>query len=182
MIGGQDSIAAGAAEMAKRATFLKGEYAGYRAALDRLAADEELTQVGPGTPGGGVSAKVLASGRVRRRAQGRAAPGPRAGRGPRAVQGQVRPSRASRAPLPAPGHVARIRHRPGTRHHVLLSRLGVRRERPDPGDPGRAGRQHAQGPAVARRLPGARVQGAGLRLYGAARGAPALPGLRFVRA
>ena len=38
--------------MAKRATFLRSEYDGYRAALDELAADEELTQVGPGTPGG----------------------------------------------------------------------------------------------------------------------------------
>ena len=38
--------------MAKRATFLRGEYAGYRAALDKLAVDKELTQVGPGTPGG----------------------------------------------------------------------------------------------------------------------------------
>ena len=38
--------------MAERATFLRGEYEGYRAALDRLAVDEELTQVGPGDAGG----------------------------------------------------------------------------------------------------------------------------------
>ena len=42
--------------MAKRATYLKGEYAGYRAALDRLAVDEALTQVGPGTPGASICA------------------------------------------------------------------------------------------------------------------------------
>ena len=38
--------------MTTRATFLRGEYAGYQGALDRLTIDEELTQVGPGTPGG----------------------------------------------------------------------------------------------------------------------------------
>ena len=38
--------------MTKRATFLRGEYAGYQGALDKLVADKELTQVGPGTPGG----------------------------------------------------------------------------------------------------------------------------------
>ena len=38
--------------MTKRATFLKGEYGGYQGALDKLAEDKELTQVGPGTPGG----------------------------------------------------------------------------------------------------------------------------------
>ncbi len=38
--------------MTKRATFLKGEYTGYQGALDKLAVDKELTQVGPGTPGG----------------------------------------------------------------------------------------------------------------------------------
>ena len=38
--------------MSERASFLRGEYAGYQGALDRLAEDKELTQVGPGTPGG----------------------------------------------------------------------------------------------------------------------------------
>ena len=38
--------------MTKRVTFLKGEYTGYQGALDKLAVDKELTQVGPGTPGG----------------------------------------------------------------------------------------------------------------------------------
>ena len=38
--------------MSDRATFLRGEYGGYQGALDQLAADEELTRVGPGTPGG----------------------------------------------------------------------------------------------------------------------------------
>ena len=41
-------------------------------------------------------------------------------------------------------------------HPLLLSRLAVRLRRHDPGDAGRAGRQHAEGPAVPRRLPDAR--------------------------
>jgi hypothetical protein len=65
-------------------------------------------------------------------------------------------------------HLARVWADLRERDTVLLSRVAVRRRRHDPRNAGRAGRQHAEGTPVSRRLSGARVSRAGVRLYGAA--------------
>ena len=62
-------------------------------------------------------------------------------------------------------------------HPLLLSRLAVRLRRHDPRNPGRAGRQHAEGPAVPRRLSGARGARPRLRLSGPARREAGVPDL-----
>ncbi len=159
--------------MSERAPFLNTAYSAYHH-RERPAEDEELTRVGPGTPCGEYLRRfwqpVILAERIGRAAAAAAHPRRGSGRVPR----QERRHRPPGTALPASRHLARIR--PGRRqgHPLLLSRLAVRLRRHDPRDPGRAGRQHAEGPAVSRRLSGARTCGAGLRLYGAAGQAAAI--------
>ena len=143
--------------------------------------DPELTEVGPGTAGGEYLRRFWqpvafvrelgpAPLRVRILGEDLVVFRDRAGHDRRAAPA-----------LRAPRDVARVRHSRRARSPVLLSRLGVRRRRPLPGDARRASRQ----PAVRARRPGRlsspRVHRARLRVPRAARSAAAVSPVRQLR-
>ena len=165
--------------MSERAPFLNTAYSAYHH-RERPADDEELTRVGPGTPCGEYLRRfwqpVILSSEL--------------GDLPRRLRILGEDLVAFRDKSGAIGLLELHCPHRGTslefgligekRHPLLLSRLAVRRRRHDPRNAGRAGRQHAQGPALSRRLSGARARRAGLRLYGAAGQEAALPGPRYL--
>src|SRR5262249_45378822 len=90
-------------------------------------------------------APLLAAGGARRRADGPAAreAGAAAGREPSAVSGRAGPLRPAAPALPAPRRRPRLRPAGERRLALLFPPLAVRRDRPMPGDAGRAREQPA---------------------------------------
>ena len=125
-------------------------------------------------PDGRAPSPLLAAGRRGERArrqpdQARASDG----RGPRPLPRPWRPLRPDRPPLPASPRRYGARLGRGNRHPLLVSRLARGRERPLPRT---ALRRHDQSEAVEgglrdNSLPGERMRGSALRLYGPAAGA-----------
>ena len=159
---------------ATRAPFLKTRYGGYFH-RDIPEEDAELTHVGPGTPGGEYLRRFWQPVLLLRRSEGPAAQVRMLGEDLVAFRDRQRRGRPPRAALPASRHLARIRAGRREGHPLLLSRLAVRRRRHDPRNPGRAGRQHPQRPALSWRLSGARGDGIVFAYMGPPDKKPAFP-------
>ena len=111
-----------------------GPYGGYH--KNTIPAhDPELTETDAGNAHGRVHAALLAPGVYVRRADRHAPVHQDTRRGAGRVPRQERQDRRSSCPLRPPRRIPRVRPGAGTRDHVLLSRLGVRRGWPLPGDP-----------------------------------------------
>src|SRR5438093_1516667 len=164
-------------EAALAAALKAGRLARARGAAARSAADAHRSRHAVRR----VPATVLAAGGLRARPRRRAAAHPDHGRGPRGLPRPLGPRRPAAAAVLPPRDLARVRHPPGARHPLLLSRLGLRRGRSHPRDARRARRQHAQAAALPRGVPDPRVLRPRLRLHGAARRAARLPDVRHVR-
>ena len=153
--------------MSERAPFLNTAYSAYHH-RERPAEDEELTRVGPGTPCGEYLRRfwqpVILSSEL--------------GELPRRLRILGEDLVAFRDKSGAIGLLElHCPHRGTSLEFGLIGDKGIRCcyhgwlfdvRRHDPRDPGRARRQHVEGPAVSRRLSGARILGPGLCLYGAA--------------
>ena len=153
--------------MATRAPFLTTRYGGYHH-RDVPAEDAELTHVGPDTPCGEYMRRFwqpicfaddLRDLPLRVRILGEDLVVFRDFRRCRGAPGVA---------LSAPGHLAGVWPDRRAGDTLLLPRLALRRGRDHPGDPGRAGHEHAEGPALPRRLPDPRVQRHRVRLHGTA--------------
>ena len=133
-----------------------------------------ITRVGPGTAAGGLMRRywqpVGAGGRDFRRQPADQA-GAAARRRPGAVPQRRGPLRPGRAQLSAPRHRSRL-WAAGERWAALrLPRLAVRRQRPMPGDAGRAGRLEPLRQHPAEGLSGGGEERHPVRLYGSGRAA-----------
>src|SRR5580765_1806614 len=128
--------------------------------------NETMTRVGPGTPAGETLRRywlpVLFSDEINSEQPN--CPPPR-GR-PVTVPGRIRQGRLDRTHMPAPRHVARIRLDRSRRHPLLLSWLGLRRERTLHRSAGRALWKQFQRQDQAQSLPNPRARRYRLGLYG----------------